>query len=67
MASSAGTAGVPGGGMAMMSFMLTLLGVPLEYIGLYILVDQFFDYPITAINVWGDLIGTKVIEARVNT
>ncbi len=62
MASSAGTAGIPGGGIAMMAFMLDLLGLPQTYLALYLVVDRFFDYPITAINVWGDL----VIAAAVN-
>lgn len=56
MASSAGTAGIPGGGIAMMAFMLDLLGLPQTYLALYLVVDRFFDYPITAINVWGDLV-----------
>jgi Na+/H+-dicarboxylate symporter len=56
MASSAGTAGIPGGGIAMMAFMLDLLGLPQTYLALYLVVDRFFDYPVTAINVWGDLV-----------
>lgn len=56
MASSAGTAGIPSGGIAMMAFILDLLGLPQTYLALYLVVDRFFDYPITAINVWGDLV-----------
>ena len=63
MASSAGTAGIPGGGIAMMAFMLDLLGLPQTYLALYLVVDRFFDYPITAINVWGDLIVAAVVDA----
>jgi len=62
MASSAGTAGIPGGGIAMMAFMLDLLGLPQTYLALYLIVDRFFDYPVTAVNVWGDL----VVAASVN-
>jgi proton glutamate symport protein len=62
MASSAGTAGIPGGGIAMMAFMLDLLGLPQTYLALYLVVDRFFDYPITAINVWGDLIVAAVVD-----
>ena len=65
MASSAGTAGIPGGGIAMMAFMLDLLGLPQTYLALYLVVDRFFDYPITAINVWGDLVVATVVDARV--
>jgi Na+/H+-dicarboxylate symporter len=62
MASSAGTAGVPGGGIAMMAFMLDLLGLPQTYLALYVVVDRFFDYPITALNVWGDLVVAAIID-----
>ena len=62
MASSAGTAGIPGGGIAMMAFMLALLGLPPTYLALYLIVDRFFDYPITAINVWGDLVVAVIVD-----
>jgi Na+/H+-dicarboxylate symporter len=62
MASSAGTAGIPGGGIAMMAFMLDLLGLPQTYLALYLVVDRFFDYPITALNVWGDLVVAAVVD-----
>ncbi len=65
MASSAGTAGIPAGGVAMMAFMLDLLGLPQTYLALYLVVDRFFDYPITALNVWGDLVVAAVVDARV--
>ncbi|UHD17082.1 dicarboxylate/amino acid:cation symporter [Thiocapsa bogorovii] len=62
MASSAGTAGIPGGGIALMAFMLDLLGLPQTYLALYLLVDRFFDYPITAVNVWGDLVVAALVD-----
>ncbi len=65
MASSAGTAGIPGGGIAMMAFMLELLGLPQTYLALYLVVDRFFDYPITAINVWGDLVIAAIVDRRL--
>jgi Na+/H+-dicarboxylate symporter len=65
MASSAGTAGIPGGGIAMMAFMLDLLGLPPTYLALYLVVDRFFDYPITAINVWGDLVVAAIVDREV--
>ncbi|MBK1694682.1 sodium:dicarboxylate symporter [Chromatium weissei] len=67
MASSAGTAGIPSGGIAMMAFMLTLLGLPPTYLALYLIVDRFFDYPITAINVWGDLVVATIVDRELNT
>ena len=66
MASSAGTAGIPSGGIAMMAFMLDLLGLPATYLALYLVVDRFFDYPITAINVWGDLVVAAVVDRELN-
>lgn len=65
--SSAGTAGIPSGGIVMMTMVTNLLGIPNPeyYLGIYILVDRFWDYPITAINVWGDLIGAKTVDFLV--
>ena len=65
MASSAGTAGIPGGGIAMMAFMLDLIGLPQTYLALYLVVDRFFDYPITAINVWGDLVVAAIVDREL--
>jgi len=65
MASSAGTAGIPGGGIAMMAFMLDLLGLPQTYLALYLVVDRFFDHPITAINVWGDLVVAAIVDREL--
>lgn len=66
MASSAGTAGIPGGGIAMMAFMLELLGLPQTYLALYLVVDRFFDYPITAMNVWGDLVIAASVDSDLD-
>ena len=65
MASSAGTAGIPSGGIAMMAFMLDLLGLPPTYLALYLIVDRFFDYPITAVNVWGDLVVAAIVDKEL--
>ncbi|MNY72875.1 Sodium:dicarboxylate symporter family protein [compost metagenome] len=50
----------------MMGAMLQMLGIPLELIGIYLLVDRFWDPPITAINVLSDLFGTKIIDRYIN-
>jgi len=63
--SSAGTAGIPGGGLMMMGTVMQMVGIPLELIGIYLLVDRFWDPIITAINVMGDLFGAKVIDRFV--
>ncbi len=62
--SSAGTAGIPSGGIVMMTLVLNLFEIPdaTYYISLYIMVDRFWDYPITAVNVWSDLVGAKTIN-----
>jgi len=46
----------------MMAFMLDLMGLPQTYVALYLIVDRFFDYPITAINVWGDLTVASLVD-----
>lgn len=65
--SSAGTAGVPSGGIVMVTMVLNLFNIPnVEYyLGLYVMVDRFWDYPITSINVWSDLIGAKTVNAHI--
>lgn len=65
MTSSAGTAGIPGGGLMMVGAVLEMVGIPLEYIGIYLLIDRVWDYPITMINVLGDLVGSKIIDRYV--
>jgi proton glutamate symport protein len=62
MTSSAGSAGIPGGGLMMFGAVMEMVGIPLEYIGVYLLIDRFWDYPITMVNVYGDLIGAKTID-----
>tara|TARA_Y100000768_G_scaffold388441_1_gene384383 strand:+ start:21477 stop:22673 length:1197 start_codon:yes stop_codon:yes gene_type:complete len=62
MVSSAGTAGVPNGGIIMMGAVMEMLGIPLEYLGLYLLIDRIWDYPVTMINVLGDLMGAKTVD-----
>lgn len=65
--SSAGTAGVPSGGIVMMTMVINMFNIPDAeyYLGLYIMVDRFWDYPITSINVWSDLIGAKTIDNQL--
>ena len=65
MTSAAGTAGIPGGGLMMVGAVMQMTGIPLELIGIYLLVDRFWDYPITMINVWGDLVGAKTLDRRL--
>lgn len=62
MISSAGTAGIPAGGMVMIAAVMDMLGIPAEYIAIYLLVDRFWDYPITMVNVCGDLFAARTVD-----
>jgi len=66
MISSAGSAGIPSGGMLMVGAILEMIGIPLHYLGIYVLVDRFWDYIITVVNVAGDLVGTKIIDLSLD-
>ena len=62
MVSSAGSAGIPAGGMVMVVALMGMLGIPSEYVALYVLVDRFWDYPITMVNVCGDLFAARSVD-----
>lgn len=57
-----GAAGIPGAGLITMSIVLTAVGLPLEGIGLILAVDRFLDMFRTMINVFGDSVGTVVVD-----
>jgi len=59
---SIGAAGIPGAGLIMMTMILESVGLPSEYIALIITVDRFLDMFRTAVNVWGDLLGAKIVD-----
>lgn len=62
---SVGAAGIPGAGLVMMTIILESVGLPLEAIGLIVAVDRILDMFRTATNVWGDLLGAKVLNRFV--
>ncbi len=62
---SIGAAAIPGAGLVMLTLVLSSVGVPLEGIGLIIAVDRFLDMLRTAVNVWGDLNGARIIDRFV--
>ncbi len=62
---SIGAAGIPGAGLVTMVMVLNAVGLPLEGIGVILAVDRFLDMLRTSVNVWGDLVGTKVIDRFV--
>ena len=60
MLSSVGAPGMPSGSMAGMQMVLLAVGIPLEAIGLLLLIERPLDTFRTAVNVEGDLVGTLV-------
>ena len=57
-----GAAGIPEAGLVTMVIVLTAVGLPMEGIGLLLAVDWFLDRLRTTVNVWGDSVGSTVIE-----
>ncbi len=60
-----GAAGIPSAGLVTMTLVFTAVGLPLEGIAVILAVDRFLDMLRTSINVWGDLIGAKIIDRFV--
>lgn len=59
---SIGAAGIPGAGIIMMTMILSSVGIPIENIGVILIVDRILDMFRTATNVWGDMVGAKVLD-----
>jgi Na+/H+-dicarboxylate symporter len=62
MLSSVGAPGIPSGSMAGMQMVMLAVGIPLEAIGLLLLIERPLDTFRTAVNVEGDLIATLVAK-----
>ena len=62
MLSSVGAPGMPSGSMAGMQLVLIAAGIPLEAIGLLLIIERPLDTFRTAVNVEGDLVGCLVAE-----
>ncbi|MCP4705325.1 MAG: dicarboxylate/amino acid:cation symporter, partial [candidate division Zixibacteria bacterium] len=58
---SIGAAAIPEAGLVMMTLVLSAVGLPLEGIGIILVIDWFLDRCRTTVNVWGDSIGAAVI------
>lgn len=58
-----GAAAIPGAGLITMSIVLGAVGLPLEGIGLILAVDRFLDMFRTTVNVFGDCVGTIVVDS----
>ena len=52
---SIGTAGVPGGGLIMLTLVLTTVGLPLEGVALIAGIDRILDMARTTVNITGDI------------
>ncbi len=57
-----GAAGIPEAGLVTMVIVLNAVGLPVEYIGLILSVDWLLDRFRTAVNVFGDSVGSAVVE-----
>ncbi len=65
--SSIGAPGIPSGSMAGMQMVLLAAGIPLEAIGLLLLIERPLDTFRTAVNVEGDLVGCMVAQRFTKT
>lgn len=61
-----GAAAIPGAGLITMSIVLGAVGLPLEGIGLILAVDRILDMFRTTVNVFGDCVGTIVVDSLLN-
>lgn len=59
---SIATAAIPGGGVVMLAYVLSVVGLPLEGIGIMMVIDPLADAIRTAINVSGDNACTILIS-----
>ena len=64
--SSIGAPGMPSGSMAGMQIVLIAAGIPLEGIGLLLLIERPLDTFRTAVNVEGDIVGALVVSRYFN-
>lgn len=65
MLASIGAPGIPSGSMAGMQVVLLAVGIPLEAIGLLLLVERPLDTFRTSVNVEGDLFAAAFVEHRL--
>lgn len=66
---SIGTAGVPGGGLAIAAILVNAFGLPVEIVGWIGAVFVYLDVTGTAMNIWGDMVCTTIVaksEGKLN-
>ncbi|MAF92141.1 MAG: Na+:H+ dicarboxylate symporter [Bdellovibrionaceae bacterium] len=66
MLSSVGAPGMPSGSMSAMQMVLLAAGIPLEGIGILLVVERPLDTFRTAVNVEGDIIGAAVVQSYLD-
>ena len=66
MLSSIGAPGMPSASMSGMQMVLLAAGIPLEAIGILIVIDKPLDTFRTAVNVQGDIIGALVTQKYID-
>jgi proton glutamate symport protein len=59
-----GAAGIPSAGLVTLIIVLNAVGLPLEGIALLLTVDRLLDMMRTTMNVWGDVCGAVIVDAR---
>jgi len=62
MISSIGAPGMPSGSMSGMQMVLLAAGIPLEAIGILLVIEKPLDTFRTAVNVEGDIIGALIVQ-----
>jgi len=60
---SIGAAGIPGAGIIILATVFSTIGLPIEAIGVVMVVDRILDMFRTAVNVSGDIYVSKIIDA----
>lgn len=57
-----GAAGIPEAGLVTMVIVLQAVNLPIEGISLILVIDWFLDRCRTTVNVWGDAVGSAVVD-----
>jgi Na+/H+-dicarboxylate symporter len=60
-----GAAAIPQAGLVTMILVLKAVDIPVEGIGLILVIDWFLDRCRTVVNVWGDAVGAAVMDQLV--
>ena len=62
-----GAAGIPEAGLFTMVMVLQAVGLPVEGIGMILVIDWLLDRFRTTVNVWGDAVGAAVVDRLDST